>query len=377
MSDIKTKKIALIQGGFGIERDISLITGRNTAQAFSRLKLSFKKFSADENLSEKLKKYQPDLAFLAVHGPYGEDGTLQGILEYLKIPYTGCGVLLSALCMDKILFKKWLFLQKIPSPAFIHLSSVQNFRSRKCNSLLQIKDSAVSLGSSTASLLRKQESSDTHISNDRHLNLDFSNIDQNIKLSHLYTDKPSSISEKKVLDDPLFLPCVVKPCRSGSSIGTSICRSQEDWTHAIQKALEIDHNILVESYIEGVEIAVPILNKKILTPVEIQPADGHFYDFKRKYEKNQSQYFVPPRSSKYLIEKTKNITDQIQKLFQITSYGRADFIIDKKENIYVLEFNTLPGLTPLSLLPKSAQYDGIAYDEVILTILESASLDYP
>ena len=363
MNDIKTKKIALIQGGFGIEKEISLITGRNTAQAFNRLNLSFQEFSADENLFEKLKKEQPDLAFLAVHGPYGEDGTLQGILEYLKIPYTGSGVLLSALCMDKILFKKWLSLQKIPTPAFIHLSSQSNTETQ---SFLH-----------SSSFLRKQESSDTHISNDRHLNLDFSNRDKNIKLSHLYANKPSSVSEKKVLDHPLFLPCVVKPCRSGSSIGTYVCRSQKDWKNAVQKALEIDYSILVEPYIEGMEIAVPILNEKILTPVEIQPASGHFYDFKRKYEKNQSQYFVPPRLSKKLIEETKNITDQIQKLFHITSYGRADFIIDKKENVYVLEFNTLPGLTPLSLLPKSAQYDGISYDEVILKILASASLDYP
>ena len=348
MSFIKSKKIALIQGGLGIERDISLVTGKNTAQALTRLKLSFKEFSADENLFEKLKAYQPDLAFLAVHGPYGEDGTLQGMLEYLKIPYTGCGVLLSALCMDKILFKKWLSLQKIPTPSFIHLSSP----------------------------LQKQESKNARIPNEQELNLDFSNMDKNIKISDLYTHTPSSISEKKVLDHPLFLPCAVKPCRSGSSIGVYVCRSQKDWEKAVKEALKIDSHILAEQYIEGVEVAVPILSGEILTPVEIQPASGHFYDFKRKYEKNQTQYFAPPRLNANLIEQFKEITNQIQKLFQIKSYGRADFIIDKKENIYVLEFNTLPGLTPLSLLPKSAQYEGISYDEVILKILETAGLDY-
>ncbi len=304
--NFSNKKIALIKGGFGVEKDISLITGHSAAQAFTRLKLSFKEFAADENLFEKLKTYRPDAAFLAVHGPYGEDGVLQGILEYLKIPYTGCGVLLSALCMDKILFKKWLSLQKIPTPAFTHLSS-----------------------------------------------------------------------EGKALDRPPFFPCVVKPCRSGSSIGVHICKSKKDWKNAVTNAFTIDSNILVEQYIEGVETAVPILNEKILTPVEIQPAFGHFYDFKRKYEKNQTQYFTPPRLKENTISQLKEITSQIQKLFQIKSYGRADFIIDRAENIYVLEFNTLPGLTPLSLLPKSAEHEGISYDEVILKILESAGLDYP
>ena len=93
-------------------------------------------------------------------------------------------------------------------------------------------------------------------------------------------------------------------------------------------------------------------------------------------KKNQSQYFVPPRLKKEVIEQLKQITSQIQKLFQINTYGRMDFIVDQKNCIYALEFNTLPGLTPLSLLPKSAQHDGISYDEVILKILESAGRDY-
>ena len=337
MSLMKTKKIALIQGGLGVERDISLITGQNVTQALTRLELSFKVFEADTNLLEELKKYKPNLAFLAVHGPYGEDGTLQGLLEYLKIPYTGSGVLLSALCMDKILFKKWLSFQKISSPAFIHLKK-----------------------------------SSPH----EHFNLDYSKLNKDIKLTEPYKHIPFYILEKELMNHPCFLPCVVKPCRSGSSIGVHICRSQKDWKNAIKHALTIDNNILVEQYIEGSEIAVSILNDQVLTPVEIQPASGHFYDFKRKYEKNQTQYFVPPRLNASIVEQLKETIKQIQKFFQITSYGRMDFIVDKKENIYALEFNTLPGLTPLSLLPKSAQHDGISYDEVISKILESTSLDY-
>ena len=228
MSLIKSKKIALIQGGFGIERDISLITGQNVAQALNQLKLTFTVFEADKNLFEKLKQEKPDLAFLAVHGPYGEDGTLQGMLEYLKIPYTGSGVLLSSLCMDKILFKKWLSFQKILSPSLVHFSQ----------------------------------------------------------------------SQKEFPHQPPFLPCVVKPSRSGSSIGVHICRSKKDWLPAVKSAFTIDKDILVESYIEGAEIAVSTLNRQILTPVEIQPASGHFYDFKRKYEKKPISVFCPPAPEK-------------------------------------------------------------------------------
>ena len=304
------EKIVVLSGGPGVERDISLMTAQNVEKALTELSLKFISLSADWDNLQKLKSLQPEKVFLAVHGPYGEDGILQGYLESLKIPYTGSGVLASALCMDKIFFKKLMKAHGISTPSY------QVFSGQRA-------------------------------------------------VNH----QP----EKK----PPFLPCVVKPNRSGSSLGTYICRDEREFQSAFKEAFKFDHNVIAEEYIEGAETAVSWLDGRVLTPVEIEPVQKeHFYDFKRKYEKNQTQYFVPPRLPKDTIEKLKQMTQTIQKICGIRSYCRGDFIVDKKGKIFILEMNTLPGLTSLSLLPKSAQHDGISYNDLILKILESARLDY-
>lgn len=301
-------KVVLLYNGSGIEKEVSQMTSQNVQKALKELNIDFLSLPTNFESLQKLKDIQPEKIFLAVHGPYGEDGILQGFLENLKIPYTGSGVLSSALCMDKIFFKKLMKSHQVLIPSYetIHCSG-------------------------------------------------------------------KNILEK--INKPPFLPCVVKPSRSGSSIGIHICHSIEDWKRALKSAVQIDSQIIVEQYIQGVEVAVPWLDGKALTPVEIEPSLGHFYDFKRKYVKNQTKYFVPPRLKPNIVSKLKNITQKIQHLCQVHSYCRADFIVDEK-NIYLLELNTLPGLTPLSLLPKSAQYEGIVYKELILKILNGASLDY-
>lgn len=116
---IINKKIALIEGGFSVEKEISLMTSRCVQKALKELEIKFKIFEADSSLSLNLSSFKPDIAFLATHGPYGEDGTLQGLLEFLKIPYTGSGVLSSSLCMDKIFFKKWIQKYSYPTPKYL------------------------------------------------------------------------------------------------------------------------------------------------------------------------------------------------------------------------------------------------------------------
>ena len=298
------EKIVLIQGGPGVEREISLITGREVSKTFHRLKIPFTVLSADAGLYEKLLSLKPSKAFLAVHGPYGEDGVLQGLLEHLKIPYTGSGVLASALCMDKIFFKKYISSHQIQTPKF-----------------------------------------------------------------KVFVENTKHISE------PPFLPCVVKPNRSGSSIGVFICKSDQEWKTAVQTAFKIDKTLLVEEYITGAETAVSWFDGKILTPVEIETPKEYFYDFKRKYEKGETKFYLPPRFSNTVIENLKQITNKIQKITGVRSYCRVDFIIDRKNTPQVLELNTLPGLTPLSLLPMSAKKEGMSYDSLISQILNKAELD--
>lgn len=340
MSVSKNLKTVLIQGGWSVEREISLMSARSAAQALNQLNISFTSCTADITLYSRLQKLKPDRVFLAVHGPYGEDGSVQGMLEYLKIPYTGSGVLASALCMDKAAAKKRMKAYKIQTPFFVVL---------QCE---------------------KKESSKFQ------WNAFWDKKDQH-KISQPFLDLFSAVSNKaEDVSEPPFIPCVVKPNRSGSSIGIRICRSKGDWKAALNCALEVDFQVIVEEYIEGSELAVSWLNGKILTPVEISPRNNHFYDFKRKYEKDQTDYFIPSKLKADLVERAGNWTEAICRNFQLRTYGRVDFIVDRLDQIYALEVNTLPGLTSVSLLPMSAQYDGISYNQLILKILEGADLDY-
>ena len=323
------KKVVLIQGGKSEERSISLMTAKKVEQALKKMDIELTTLEADDKLYQNLIKIKPSAAFLAVHGTHGEDGILQGMLEYLKIPYTGSGVLSSALCMNKSIFKQLLLKHNVLTAPFLFLnkktSIVQNF-----------------------------------------FELDAQALDK-IKKEFLKT---------KTLRLPPFLPCVVKPNRSGSSIGITICHNEQDWKNALDEAFKFDHEVLIEEYIKGKEVAVAYLDGKILTPVEIKPAEGYFYDFKRKYEKNQTQYILPPSSKPEIVKRMKDTTSMVRKLCSIRTYGRLDFIVNDSGLAYALEINTLPGLTPLSLLPMSAEHDGISYEQVIKIILDHATLDY-
>ena len=301
-----TKKLtALIQGGLGAEKEISLTSGRAAAKALKELNIPFKTLLADHNLPKKLLALKPKRAFIALHGKYGEDGLVQALLEYLKIPYTGSGVMASAVSMDKVFFKQYMVQHKIPTPPF--------------------------------QMIDRQKKNQ-----------------QKIKIP---------------------LPLVIKPSREGSSLGVSICRKKEDIPPALKKAGRRDHQIIIEPYIKGMETAFSFLDGKVLTPVEIKPKKG-FYDYKNKYSRGATEYILPARLPKSTIKKCKNITLKAVKLLNIHSYARADFIIQEDRKPFLLEINTLPGLTKLSLFPKSAEHDGISFNKLIQKILKQARLDY-
>ncbi len=300
------KKVALIQGGLGAEREISLISGKAVAKALDALKISYTIVSADKDLAITLIQLQPDCAFLALHGKYAEDGLVQALCEYLKIPYTGSGVMASAVCMDKCFFKNYIHRCALPTPKY------------------QI------------------------------LNL----------------EGTSNVEEKDI-----SLPVVIKPGREGSSIGVSICHQSADLVPALQKAKKYDTQVIVEEYIEGMELACSFLNGKVLSPVEIRPKTG-FYNYENKYTSGATEYILPANLSQSVIEQCKEITFSAQQLLNIRSYCRADFIVQNNETPLLLEVNTLPGLTELSLLPKSAKYDGIDFINLIQQIVQGATLDY-
>ena len=309
------KKIALVQGGPGPESEISLMSATAVAKAFDSLNYNYFKVQADSQLFQTLLVEKPDLAFLAVHGLYAEDGFPQSVCEFLKIPYTGSGVLASSLAMDKVFTKKLMQWNKIPTPDFYLVSP-------------ELKE--WELGFKEWSL----------------------------KKSFSY-------------------PFIVKASHGGSSLGIFIVRKKQELLSATLKAQKLGSQVFIETYMDKVtELAVSFFNGKVLTPVEIQPKTG-FYDYKRKYSKGESKYLIPSSLDPFVVEKTKALAKRVFEIVGVRSYARADFLIQNKKTAWLLEVNTLPGLTEHSLFPKSAQYDGISFKDLIEQIVQLAQTDYP
>ncbi len=309
MSKVKARqRVALIQGGMSSERQISLSTGQAFAGALDELGYTYQVIDAGPDLPDQLVKLKPDVALLALHGKFAEDGTVQGICEYLRIPYSGSGVLASALCMNKYFTKQVLIFNHIPTPDF--------------------------------ELLRFDEK-----------NLDLSQLTK------------------------FQYPLVVKPSRDGSSMGISICQSKDTLQEAVFLAGKYDREILVENFIPGMELTVPILKDRALTPIEIVPEQG-FYDFRRKYTAGASQYYLPARLDASLLEQVQELALKTHQACQARVYSRVDFRLGPDKVPYVIEINTLPGCTPTSLLPKAAAHEGIRFSDVVRILVEEASLDY-
>ncbi len=303
---MKKKKVALLLGGISSEREVSLVTGKAFAAALDELGYPYRIIDAQADLPQQLMNDRPDVALLALHGKYAEDGAVQGICEYLKIPYSGSGILGSALCMDKIIAKQIFQSNGIPT------------------------------ADSEAVDIRK--------------------ID-------IKSFKPK-----------LKTPFVVKPSRDGSSMGISICKDLATLPEALELASKFDYEVLLESYLEGPEITVPILNNRALTPIEISPFEG-FYDYKNKYTAGKTEYILPPRVDAKVLEEVKTLALKAHQVLRARTYSRVDFRLHQGRP-HCLEVNTLPGCTPTSLLPKSAKHDGISFAQVIETLVEKAGLDY-
>ena len=301
---MKEKKTALIFGGFGVEGDISRKTARCVEKVLKTLPGSYFTVEADSGLFQRLQGEKPDRAFLGVHGIYGEDGLVQAVCEFLKIPYTGSGLLASALCMDKLFFKNLLLKNKIATPPFQPVHSCRDIPARG------------------------------------------------------------------------KYPVVVKASHGGSTLGTFIVKSPGELPSALKKAKALGRSVFIEDFLSrGKEVAVSWLNGRILTPVEIVPKSG-FYDYKHKYETGHTDYILPPRLPSLVTERLKVISEKVIALTDVRGYARLDFIV-KDNRPWLLELNTLPGLTETSLLPKSAQRDKMDFPKVIETILSTACLDYP
>ncbi len=302
--DIESKKVGVLMGGLSSEREISLITGNAVASALRRKGINVLEIDVGHNIASELTNQGVDIAFLALHGTYGEDGSIQGLLEYARIPYTGSGVLGSALAYDKIKSKEIFIANNIPTPAY-----------------------QIFYKGSTA---------------------------------------------VRTLDFPL----VVKPNRQGSSLGIHIVKSEEDWTPALEDAFSYSDEVLIEKFIEGRLLAVGMRQSKALPIVEIRPK-SEFYDYSAKYTSGETQYICPAELTAEEKAACEEVSIKVLRALQGRGIPRIDIILDSKGVPYVLEMNTIPGMTATSLLPMGASSAGIEFDELVFEILMTAQLDYP
>lgn len=304
----KKKKVVLLQGGLGAEREVSLSTGKGFAQALTELGYPFETIDCKEDFLEqitKAKKAGAEVALLALHGKFAEDGIVQGICEYIKLPYSGSGVFASALCMDKIATKEVLINHQIATAKYevVRKNEIRGYKSK------------------------------------------------------------------------IKVPLVVKPSREGSSVGVTIVKDEKDFAPALEEAAKYDHNILIEEFIEGMELTIPILDGKVLTPIEIVPKVD-FYDYKNKYTAGRTEYIMPPRIDDKTLKDAQAAALKAFEVCRLRNYGRVDFRLDPKGRAYVLEINTLPGCTPTSLLPKAARHENINFNNLVEILVERAALDY-
>lgn len=311
---MKKKKIVLLVGGMGAEREVSLSTGRGFEQALKELKYPYELIDCQADLPERLSKTKADVALLALHGKYAEDGIVQSLCEYLKIPYSGSGVLASALCMDKVFTKQILLQNEIPTPKY---------------QLVGVSEEAIAAGGVPIEGFKS----------------DFS------------------------------FPFVVKPSREGSSVGVSIVKSSKEIRPALDLAAKYDQFLLVEEYIPGMEVTVPILDDKALTAIEIEPK-VNFYTYENKYTSGKTEYHLPARLNAKVLERIEQYALHAHRVCRLRTYGRIDFRVTPEGEPYVIEINTLPGCTPTSLLPKSAKHSGISFNDLVSILIENAALDY-
>ncbi len=293
-------------GGWGEEREISVKTGEGVSAALEARGHDVTRVFAGPGLDRALRAAEIEVAFIALHGRMGEDGKVQGLLEVLELPYTGSGVLASALAMNKPFAKKLFRLHNLPTPCGYTVSR-----------------------------------DDAENAPDAHLDLGF--------------------------------PCVVKPACGGSSFGLRVVHRAADLAGAVREACRFGGQALVERMVKGRELTVGILGDRVLGSCEIAHGSAAF-DYERKYQ-GGSKYFVPPRVSATRLANIEALALAAYRALGCRGYGRVDLISSESDNDVLLEVNTLPGMTPMSLLPKISRHAGLEFEDLVEAILAQAALD--
>lgn len=305
---MKDKHIIVLMGGPSAEAEVSRRTGAAIAEALiskgyhvSTLELN------PRTVLQDIENLKGDVVFNAIHGRYGEDGALQGVLEMAEIPYTGSGIMAHSVGMNKKVSKDVFKGAHIPTAESISY-----------NGNLQSKEDII-----------------------------------------------------KDIESKFSLPVVLKPATQGSSIGVTIVKEEDQLTKAVTEALTYDPILVVEQYLNGREFTVSVLDGKALAIIEIRPHSGK-YDYASKYTAGATDYLVPAPISADMTKEMQAIGELVYREVQASGAIRVDVMTDDKDNMYVLEYNTIPGMTATSLVPKAAKEVGIDFPELCEKILLTA-----
>jgi D-alanine-D-alanine ligase len=304
---MKKINLALLSGGISSEREVSLNSGNQVYEALDKEKYNITRLDPKTDLPRLVAEADHiDAALIILHGPYGEDGTIQGLLELLDIPYQGSGVIGSSIAMNKLATKQLFENAGLPTPPYLVMD---------CGDTID----------------------------------------------------PTDIVER------LGLPIVIKPVEAGSSVGMSIVKKESTIVEAAHKAFEHGDTALVEAYIKGTELTAGVVGNKNLEAfplIEIIPNEAHeFFDYEAKYTPGVTQEICPARVDPLLTEKAKTYAKMAHRALFCEGYSRTDMILSKGE-IYLLETNTIPGMTATSLLPQAAEAAGLSFTQLLDRLIE-------
>jgi D-alanine-D-alanine ligase len=306
-------RLALLSGGISSERSVSLNSGNQVFEALDKQKYDVVRYDPKTDLQQLvMDASRIDAALIILHGPYGEDGTVQGLLDLLDIPYQGAGVLGSAVAMNKLLSKRLYEAADIPTPAF---------RSITANDDIDISGLVQEMG----------------------------------------------------------LPLVVKPACAGSSVGMTIVKEAVAMDQALKDGFSHDDTLIVEGYVKGIELTCGVLgneNPEALPVIEIIPGEGHdYFDFNAKYVAGETEEICPARIDEQTTRKVQDLAVRAHQALFLKGYSRTDLILAGND-LFVLETNTIPGMTATSLYPQSAAAAGYSFSRLLDTLIQLAIKDH-
>ena len=305
-------RVGVLKGGSSLERQVSLRSGARVEDALERLGHEVVSIDVGADLVDQLEAQRPDVAFLALHGRGGEDGTVQELLDIVGIPYTGSGVLACMRSVDKVLTKHLLIEAGLPTPDFFAFSETA------------FKE----LGAADA---------------------------------------------LPAIEERLAFPIVVKPAAQGSALGVKFAQTAQDVPAALVAAFSYDSKVLLERYVDGRDLAVSILDGEPLPVVEAVPQGDEFYDFQARYEIGRTSFVCPADLPGAVTERAHELAVQTYRLLGCNAFARVDLMLDPAGELTVLEANPIPGLTETSLLPQAAEAAGMSFDGLVERILELAA----